>query len=361
MKKILIRTLAAIACCLFANSAWGQATKVLTAEKSNEYGIVYSLPLTALRVEVSASHTVAKRGPYFLYAKKSIGVQDAVMEDSEKWVISEIKVSPYGVPDSSTQYLMQLKPGATTFVAVDHDGMLLSINKEIKVTSVSGTSPCEDTGTKWPTGREYLDFVDEDFVASQSPARQAQLLAESLMEVRDSKLALTRGTAETMPTDGKQLELMLQSLAQQEAALSAAFVGSVTSEKVTRSFTFIPDGETRQILFRLSDFAGFVDADDLSGDAVYIDISAVNQAKMPVDAKGIEKKVPKNAVVYNLPGSALVSITSLGKKLYEQELPMAQFGTTFGLDPDLFTDKKEPSYATFDPVTGGLIELGVVK
>lgn len=361
MKRIKTRHLAAAACCLLVNPAWAQATKVLTAEKSNEYGIVYSLPQTALKVEVTATHTVTKRGPYYLYARKSIGAQDVVMEDSEKWVIAGIKVTPYGVPDSGTQYLMQLKPGATTFVAVDADGMLLSINKEVNAPDAQASDRTGDPDTQWPTGREYLDFVDEDFVASQSPARQAQLLAESLMEVRESRLALTRGTAETMPTDGKQLELMLQSLARQESALAAAFTGSVTSEKVTRTFSFVPDGETNQILFRLSDFAGFVAPDDLSGDAVNISISAVNQAKMPLDSKGEEKKLPKNAVIYNLPGSAMVTISSLGRNLYEEEVPMAQFGTTFGLDPSLFTDKKEPSFATFDPVTGALLELGVVK
>ena len=39
---------------------------------------------------------------------------------------------------------------------------------------------------------------------------------------------------------------------------------------------------------------------------------------------------------------------------------MAQLGMTFGLDPALFTDKKEPSFAVFDPVTGALLEIGSV-
>lgn len=344
---------------LSATLATGQNTKILTAEKSNEYGIVYSLPMTAIEVEVTARHQVAIQGPFFLYAKKSIATDNVVRENAEKWEITKVKVTPYGVPDSETQYLMQLKPGALTFVAVDADGMLLSINKEVKSRPKSGNQQ-QETGnpTKWPTGREYLDYVDEDFVASQSPARQAQLLAESLMEVRESRLSLTRGTADTMPTDGKQMELMLNSLAEQEEALTNAFTGSVTTEYVTRKFSFIPEGEGKEILFRLSDFAGFVDSDDLSGDAVYVETSILNQAKMPVDAKGVEKKLPKNAVVYNLPGSAQVTLSLLGKKLYDQEIQFSQFGTQFGLDPSLFTDKKEPSFATFDPVTGALVEVG---
>ncbi|MDE5813606.1 MAG: DUF4831 family protein, partial [Muribaculaceae bacterium] len=93
------KTITALACLLTASIGWGQATKVLTAEKSNEYGLVYSLPTTALEIEVTASHQVGKKGPYYLYAKKLIGTEKAVSEDYEKWQITDVKVRPYGVPD----------------------------------------------------------------------------------------------------------------------------------------------------------------------------------------------------------------------------------------------------------------------
>ncbi len=357
MRKIIF-----MLACLVASSAMAQSTKVLTAEKSNDYGLVYSLPITALEVEVTASHQVGKKGPYYLYAKKSIGTDKAIAEDYEKWQITDVKVRPYGVSDASTQYLMQLRPGVLTSITVDSNGMLLAINKEVAAPAkktVDKNALAEKV--KWPTGNEYLDFVDEDFVASKSSAKQAQLLAESLMEVRDSKLALTRGTADAMPADGKQMELMLASLGEQEAALTAAFTGSVTTETVTRKFTFVPEGDAKQILFRMSDFAGFVDADDLSGDPVYIQIETLNEASVPVDSKGEPKKLPKNAVIYNIPGSAQVSISSLGKTFFEKEIQLSQLGMTFGLDPALFTDKKEPSFAIFDPVTGALLEVGSMQ
>lgn len=357
MRKIIF-----ILGCLLATSAMAQSTKVLTAEKSNDYGLVYSLPTTALEVEVTATHQVGKKGPFYLYAKKSIGTDKAIAEDFEKWQITDVKVRPYGVSDASTQYLMQLRPGALTSITVDQNGMLLAINKEVEVASGAAVENKKNSEkVKWPTGNEYLDFVDEDFVASKSSAKQAQLLAESLMEVRESKLALTRGTADAMPADGKQMELMLASLGEQEAALNAAFTGSLSSETVTRKFTFVPDGDAKQILFRMSDFAGFVDADDLSGDPVYIQIETLNQASLPVDAKGEPKKLPKNAVIYNIPGSAQVSISALGKTLFSKEIQMSQLGMTFGLDPNLFTDKKEPSFAVFDPVTGALLEVGSMQ
>ncbi|MDE6843713.1 MAG: DUF4831 family protein, partial [Muribaculaceae bacterium] len=176
-----------------------------------------------------------------------------------------------------------------------------------------------------------------------------------------AKVSLTRGTAASMPKDGRQLELMLNSLAHQEAAMTSAFLGITDVETVTRTYTFLPDAEGNSVLFRLSDFAGFVDADDYSGAAVRVNIRTTDPAQLPVDAKGETKKVPKDAVMYCIPGSAQVTLTLDDAILYDGELDFAQFGMEFGLNPILFTDKKSPSYAIFDPATGALKEIGVMR
>lgn len=348
---------AAVALALPANA---QQTKMLTADKHNEYGLIYSLPLTELRIEVSATHTVRKAGPYWQYARKHIGTDKVVQADADIWTIQDAKITPYGVADPESRFLMQLKPGALTSICVADDGMLLAINKEVDAPqALPASRPA--AAPKAFTGKEYLQYVGEDFLASQSSAKQAQLLAESLIEVRDAKTSLTRGTAETMPTDGRQLELMLASLADQEAALTAAFAGTETTRTVTRTFTFRPEREGRTVLFRMSDFAGFTDAEDYSGEPVYISVSSIKEAELPVDANGVEKKLPKDAVVYALPGSATVSVSMPGRELCSGAFQIAQFGTTFGLSPAVFTDKKAPSYAIFNPATGALETIAEIK
>ena len=340
--------------------AAAQQTKLLTAEKHNEYGLVYTLPVTALDIEVTAVREVKKAGQYYQYAKKYVGTDKVVKEDDESWTIEKVKVRPYGIPDPDARYLMQLKPGALAYIGVDADGMLLSINTPPVVEEVEKIAPRPIEGGKI-ADREYLQYVDEDFIASQSSAKQAQMLAENLMEIREAKTSLTRGTAETMPTDGKQLELMLNSLAHQEAALTAAFLGNTTRETVVRNFTYVPADNGREVVFRMSDFDGFVAANDYSGEPVYIDIEITNEGTLPVDAKGEEKKMPKDAVAYCVPGAANVSLTYQGKKLFNKEFEMSQFGIVFGLNPSVFSDRKEPSYAVFDPSTGALKEIGPAK
>ncbi len=355
--KILISAIAIMA----ALPGSAQQTKLLTADKHNEYGLVYTLPVTSLEIEVTAQRTIKKVGPYYQYAKKFIGTDNVIKEDSESWVITGVRVSPYGVSDSENRYLMQLKNGATTYICVDENGMLLSINKDMS-SSAPGSSAYIAESNESAKGRidinEYLQYVNEDFIASQSSAKRAQMLAESLMEIREAKIALTRGTAETMPQDGKQLELMLNSLTHQEAAITAAFVGITETETVTSGYTFTPREDGRQVLFRMSDFAGFVGADDYSGDPVYLTVKVTERGGLAVDAKGEEKKLPKDAVIYNIPGSAQITLSSLGRTLYDKEMEFSQFGVKFGLNPSLFSAKKNRSFATFNAITGALTEIG---
>ncbi|MDE6716961.1 MAG: DUF4831 family protein [Muribaculaceae bacterium] len=369
IQKIL-PSLLLLAALMIPGRGEAQQTRLLTADRHNEYGLAYTLPNTALDIEVTAERTIRKAGKYFQYAKKYIGTDDVVKADSESWTITSVKVSSYGVPDDENRYLMQLKPGAVTYICVDNSGMLLAINKEItfpenNMLTRSGIVPDTGSFSNAQQGREakvgmqdYLKYVDEDFLASQSSAKQAQMLAENLLEIRDSRISLTRGTAETMPTDGRQLELMLSNLAHQEASIMAAFCGTTETQTVTRHYSFMPEEEGRKVLFRMSDFAGFVGPDDLSGDPVYISVIPGREPELPVDAKGEVKKLPKDAVMYAIPGSAKINLTLSGRTLFEKEMEFGQFGITFGLSPALFSDKKAPSYAVFDPATGAIREIG---
>ena len=124
MKKIAAILLTA----LTVTAATAQQTKILTADKHNEYGLVYTLPNTALRITMTATRTVRQAGPYWQYAKKYIGTDNVVRNDAEQWQLTGVKVEQYGVSDTETQYLMQLKPGALTYISVGDDNMLLALS-----------------------------------------------------------------------------------------------------------------------------------------------------------------------------------------------------------------------------------------
>ncbi len=340
-----------------------QQTKVLTADKSNEYGLVYSLPLTAVHVDLTAKREVARRGPFYQYAKKYLGDATPVTEDSERWTLTSVDIFTYGVADPESQFLMQLKPGSVTSICVAEDGMLLGINAEAEApeTPETGDNPQPEIPQHIDPAKEYLKYVGEDFIASQSTAKQAQMLAESLMEVRDARISLTRGTADTMPADGRQLELMLASLKEQEEAFTAAFTGVRWTETYNKGIDAVPEGDGSTIVCRLSDLEGFVDADDLSGSPITLTIQEVTEGALPVDAKGEPKKLPKDAVIYNIPGSATVILSAKGRQMFSREMDFAQFGIQFGLAPTLFSDRREPYSAIFNPATGAVVKVSAIS
>jgi len=364
MKKIFFCVTVALVSSLSAGRASAQATRRVTAENYNDYGLVYSLPTTALSITLKAEHIVGTAGPYAQYSKKYLGTTSSIKEDYQEWNITGAEASTYGVtsPDAES-YRIQLKSSNPAYICTTPDGMLLTLNCEAPQSAVPEAPKREIATSGLPhlTGEEYLSFVSEDFLSATSSAKKAQYLSESLVEVKDSKLSLTRGTSDMTPTDGRQLELMLSSLSDQEKALTAAFTGSERKETGTMTLSFVPAEEGRFVIARLSDYGGFTDPDDLSGEPVYLTVNVTRRGEIPVDEKGNTRELPKDAVVYRIPGTARITIGTQTSTLLEFETEFAQYGENFGLAPNIFTDKKDPKYAIFSPVTGNVVEIGPVN
>lgn len=65
-------------------------------------------------------------------------------------------------------------------------------------------------------------------------------------------------------------------------------------------------------------------------------------------------------MIYRIPGKAQFTLTYNGKQVATTDFDLAQLGVDFGLDPDLFSNKKQQSYVKLSPSTGAVIELGNV-
>lgn len=355
-----IVTAAAAAILLLPGAALAQSTRMLSADKTNDYGLVYTLPATAVCVEIDVKHTIRKAGPFYQFAKKYIGTSNAVGEDSETWEITAARLSTFGVPNDTAAYRMQLKPGVLTQICVSDDGMLLSVNKKSDAPKALPESRLQSAITA-RSPEAYLKYTNEDFMAAQSAAKRAQLLSESLIEAKEARLELTRGTADNMPADGEQMKLLLQELENQERAITEAFTGTEVSESLTGVFYLLPDEDGVYDLIRLSDFGGFVETDDFSGELVELVVGEFSKVETPTGPDGLPKKLPKDALIYTIPAKANVAVRFRGRNLVSKDFDFGQFGTTFGLAPALFTDKKAPSYVIFDPATGAIRRLGLLS
>ena len=79
----------------------------------------------------------------------------------------------------------------------------------------------------------------------------------------------------------------------------------------------------------------------------------------PSKTKGLKKAKDENkqdGLVYNIPGKATVKVYTNTQVLAEEQVSLAQFGSTETLSSTLLTKKKNIK-VTLDPVTGALLKV----
>lgn len=357
MKNILFSL--AVVATLAPASASAQSTQKFTAAKHNEYGLTYALPKTQLLVSIEAEQTIKTAGPYWKYAKKYLNTTDVVREDSKSCTLTHVQLTTFGVANRDEEYLMQFKNGSAPFILTTQDGRLLSLNTE----SVEAPLPEPKRSTQESSILEnngFLKALPAEVIACESDAKRAEMIARQIYRLRESRTAFATGEADQMPPDGEALKLIMQQLDEQEKMLTALFVGTTQRISLARSFTFSPDttDTATEIIARISNHDGIVDASNLSGAPVTLNVKVVDRPTIPVNEKGEAKKLPKGAVIYRIPGRAQFTVNYEGKKVAERNFDISQVGVNFGLDPAMFTDKKLPAYAKFSPITGGVLEIG---
>lgn len=337
----------------------GQTTQKFTASKLNEYGLVYTLPLTVVNVTVEVERSVSTPGEFYRYAKKYLNMEP-VVKPSVSHTVKSVVVTTSGQADEQQRYIVQFKSGSSPFIMLTDSDFPVALNTEevpqpsaVKLPSARAAEP---TVLQTPAAAQA---VTAEMLQSSSSAKRAELAAARIYELRQSRSDIISGSADQMPSDGQAMKLALDNLAAQEAALTAMFVGTEQTSTQVRTYAWTPGNDDESVVIaRVSATDGLVDADDLSGDPLYLDFKVTAQAEMPRNDKGEEKRFPKGGLAYRIPGSADVSVTYAGEQVAEAQCEVAQLGVVFGLEPGLFTDKKAPAYATFDPATGAIITLG---
>lgn len=332
-------------------------TKVVkkNAVKANNFGITYSLPKTSLIVEAEVTKVTCKAGPYYQYAEKYLAVQDAIAEDAVYYELGKVRLINRGVPDPDNTYIVEFKPGTVApYAYLTEEGLLCSINTEY----VPAEEKAEKKAVAAKQGAAQNSVLSEELLMAGSTARQAEVAAKQIYRIRESRMDILTGEADNLPPDGEAMKLVIQQLEAQEQTLSHLFTG--TTEKTTDLYevNIIPSDELdKEVIFRFSKQLGIVDADDLGGAPVYMNLIATERAPQ-LDPKEAEKKEKSlKGIIYNVPGKAKVEITMGKRILYKGEAQITQFGTQEGLAPMMFEDKKAPVKISFYPETGAIKQI----
>lgn len=360
----ILRSLIAVALIASAMPVSGQTSQRLTAGKASDYGLVYTLPTTAVDVWLTCRMEEKKPGEFQNYANRYLGRTDAIREESRTATLESVVISTEGVADSSEQWLAQFKSGSTPFMLLSPEGIPLALNTEETFAGDTFTAPVAEAARPTALETDAADHAQTmEMVMSSSTSKRAQLASERIFELREMRSDIMSGQADNMPSDGEAMRIVLDNIAAQEAALTAMFLGTTKSRTEVRRVRVMPDSTdiSGRVIARLSAFDGIVDAEDLAGAPVVLDLKVVTRGELPVNDKGEVKTFPKGGVAYRIPGTAEVTVSYMDRPVAVSTVTLAQAGDVFGLAPALFTDKKEPSKAIFDPRTGALVELGPAR
>lgn len=344
------------------SSSNAQTTQKFTATKANEYGIVYTLPKTVIDITIETEKTVTEPGEFYKYAKKYLNIEP-IDKPGVKIAVKSIHAYSRGVANPDERYLVTFKAGTSPFMILNSENLPLAINTENYPKDDALELPvardAEPTPLQTPAARQV---VSEEMLQSQSSAKRAELAAAQIYALRQYRTELMTGQSDAMPPDGNALKLVLENLNAQEAALMAMFIGTTQISTEVHSLTFVPETEIENdVLARVSATDGLVESDDLSGEPLYISVKVIEEGEMPVDEKGMTLPFPKNGFAYRIPGKIELELSYDGKTLLSKQFATAQFGVTYGLNPNLFVDKKEPIYFIFDLTTGAAKEMGAAN
>lgn len=315
-------------------------------------GVNYVLPRTGVRADVTVYKTIYTPGEYARYADRYMHLKNISAETHTSYSIKSINIYQYGEPDTLKYYTIKLKDKSVAPLAqLTPEGFLVSINTNVPV-----SSPKQPETIETHNKLDSHQYFTSEILAASSSVKMAELVAQEIMDIRESKNSIRRGQVESMPKDGASLKILLDELDQQETALMQLFVGYTDTISTTESYSVMPEGNLEKVVFfRFSKKLGLLDDDDLAGEPYYITLHDLHTVPLPTEAEAKKRKI--NGIVYNMPSMANVRIFNTQSAIYDKDLPFPQFGTIDVLAPTLF-GKDATTTVTLNPETGALVKVG---
>lgn len=336
-----------------------QKTVRVNAIKANDYGVVYSLPKTSFVVKLLVKKTTYQRGDFYTYAQRYLAVENPVTENRVVHTLEGIEVTNVGIPDKNNSFMVEFRSRSVEpFVYLREDGLIVSINSEPdNETKIETIIPASETISG--NSRRYLS---QETLMAGSTAKQAELVARQIFDLRRNRNDILSGEAVNMPPDGNAYNVVMEEINRQEKALTELFSGSIQSEYFIEFYKIIPENSNidREVIARFSEKLGPVDADNLAGEPIYFSLVRKNpEVQMQLserDLKRLEEKLTEG-IVYNIPGKGDVTIEFDNRTLKSLEMDVVQFGSQDVLVKKMFENNKQPIKVFFYPELGAIRQI----
>lgn len=317
-------------------------------------GVIYALPKTVVQIKLTAQVVVSSVGPYYQYSTRFLNLTDVVTENSTKWELTSADITTVGHVDFSRRYKISASANsALPAISLTPDGIISAIN-----TYVSAHAAPDETKTpeiKYATFAEVP--LSQSVLARTSKAAMAEECAQTIYSLRAARVGIITGQAENRLADAGSMSQALANIDKLERQHVELFAGRRDTITVTKIIEVVPDynGANNIVPARFSESSGFVDALDLSGKPIYVDLEFDDSAKVNEYAATSKQRQsePLTGLFYMIPGNVSIKVTDRNIPLAQKTVRCTQNGQVANLP----ASQVLTNAITFDPATGALISI----
>lgn len=309
--------------------------------------LTYSLPSTTITLEVEAVQEKFYAGPYAKYAEKYLGIKVS-QKDETSFQITQVKVAPYVEADQSRRYTLNVKKGQidATFLKLSAEGLIsfsdanfadeaiwrfpVKTQADFSLNGVTSNLTSEST-TLYRNDRKESVYdkvsVQQNMVVEKSPEKRAAETADMILKLREKRLQIVTGDTDATYS-GEAMGAAIEELTRLEREYMTLFTGYSEFQTQVKKFEIVPDASRESqmyIAFRLSDSAGLVSADSMSGRPVVMEI--VPQEFMQPQVAEQDKKSARPVEAYfRIPAICTVRLIDSGDAILQTRIPVYQLG-----------------------------------
>lgn len=324
------------------------AVNVSAQKKSDAEGFMtYSLPSTSISLEVEAVQERFYAGPYAKFAEKYLGVE-AREKDETTFQITGVRMTPLVEADHSRRYTVQVKKGQIegTFLKLSSVGLVSFSDANFGNESVwrfttdakgdfsskgvqsNLTSESATLYTNQKSESAYSKVsVQQNMVVEKSLEKRAAETAEMILKLRKQRLQIVTGDTDATYS-GEAMGAAIAELTRLEQEYMMLFIGYSETQSQQMKFEVIPEAEKENqiyVAFRLSDTAGLVPADNLSGRPILMEIVPQPFAQ-PVVSEEDAKNKKEVLAYYRIPAMCNVKVMDGTSVLLQSRMPIYQLG-----------------------------------
>ena len=329
--------------------ALAAAPQLASAQKNSDpQGLVtYSLPTTTITLDVEAVQEKFYAGPYAKYAEKYLGIK-ARQKDETSVQLTQIRMTPLVEADHSRRYSVNVKKGDidATFLKLSSCGLVSFADANFGdesvwrfPTKVSGdfsdkgvsSNLTSESATLYRNAKTESAYnkvaVQQNMVVEKSAEQKAAETAQMILNLRQQRLQIVTGDTDATYS-GEAMGAAIEELTRLEQEYMTLFVGYSDLQTQKMRFDVVPQASQESqmyVAFRLSDAAGLVPADNLSGKPVVMEIVAQSIAEPEVNAEMLKNSKAVQAY-YRIPAICTVKLMDGTNLLLQSRMPVYQLG-----------------------------------